>query len=174
MRVRANKANRNPVPIERVEEWAEWIEARAELLRDLASDECEEALADMRLQDAEDADEIAEALRRADVGAAVRKVAYLDSAERDTYYAELEGFSDAAKGIFAAEEAAEEEAAAAESVSAKQQAADLAAINQHRRSLGQGPLDPERAGWSRQDVATEARRLRRNPELEKLKRRLMR
>lgn len=40
---------------------------------------------------------------------------------------------------------------------------ELAEINAHRRSLGMRPLDPASAGWSDDDVVTEAQRLRRNP-----------
>jgi hypothetical protein len=39
-------------------------------------------------------------------------------------------------------------------------AAELALINRHRRRIGQKPLDPVAAGWSHDDILTEARFLR--------------
>lgn len=44
----------------------------------------------------------------------------------------------------------------------------LAAINVHRRVLGMSPLDPERAGWSDEDVVIEAERVARLPNLGRL------
>src|SRR5690606_31874415 len=41
--------------------------------------------------------------------------------------------------------------------------ADLAVINAHRRQIHMAPLDPAAAGWTDDDVRTEAARLRGNP-----------
>lgn len=55
----------------------------------------------------------------------------------------------------------------------------LRTIQKHRRLTGLQPLDAHAAGWTEEDVVLEAERLKRegrvrNPELEQLKRRLMR
>lgn len=39
-------------------------------------------------------------------------------------------------------------------------AGDLELINRHRKRLGMSPLDPEKKGWSPEDVHTEAQRIR--------------
>lgn len=163
------------IPAETVEEWATWVEARAEFLREVGDLEDDADLADLRIEDAEDAEEIAKHLRQMDVGSAVEKVAYLDSVERDTYYDALDGFREATGRILDAQAVADRAEAGEREAAARQYQSDLAAINRHRRRSGQAELDPAAAGWGPQDVAAEAARIaKRNPAQQQLKRRLMR
>lgn len=157
---------------EQVEEWASWVEGYAELHRQLAVGEDEDT-AELRESDAQDADSIAEHLRHMDLGKAVKEVQRLDTLIRDTYYEDLEGFSELADQIIEAEGVADRAEAGELEAARRRYQFDLEVINRRRRLSRERALDPEAAGWTAEDVHAEARRIR-GTDLEQLKRRLMR